>query len=271
MSTATVPRADVAPVLDHRAWMELAATEYRRHAELFSTLGRSDWGQPTDCTDWDVQAMVAHLVGTAEGDASVIEGARQLWTATRTSRRDGTLLVDALSALQVEERSDLDPEQLIANFDRAWPRALRARTRLPRLMRSGIRIAVEVPGIAERWTLGYFMDCIRTRDSWLHRVDIARATGAHLELTAEHDGVIIADIVAEWAGRHGQPFRLELTGPAGGAFESSGTSPAGTGAAGTRAGGTDEIPRLTIDAVEFCRVISGRAPGEGLLAQAVPF
>jgi hypothetical protein len=28
---------------------------------------------------------------------------------------------------------------------------------------------------------------------------------------------------------------------------------------------------LAIDAVEFCRTLSGRAPGSGLLGQAVPF
>ena len=43
------------------------------------------------------------------------------------------------------------------------------------------------------------------------------------------------NVVAEWAGRHGQPFRLELTGPAGGIYHAG-----------------DDAADLTLDAVEFC-------------------
>jgi hypothetical protein len=109
-------------------------------------------------------------------------------------------------------------------------------------------------GPAERWRLGHVFDVILTRDTWLHRVDLARATERPLELTAAHDGRIVADVVAEWARRHGEPFALHLTGPAGGRFVHGG-------------GG----PELSLDAVEFCRILSGRAPGEGLLTRQVPF
>ena len=64
---------------------------------------------------------------------------------------------------------------------------------------------------------------------------------------ADHDRRVVADIVAEWAQRHGRPYRLILDGPAGGTFEH---------------GGTGEAHQL--DAVEFCRIVSGRAPGTGL-------
>ncbi|MGQ0618068.1 MAG: hypothetical protein ACT4PW_13950 [Acidimicrobiia bacterium] len=47
---------------------------------------------------------------------------------------------------------------------------------------------------------------------------------------------------------------LTLTGPAGGHF--------------TRDSGGEEH---TLDAVEFCRVLSGRGSGDGLLAEEVPF
>ena len=56
----------------------------------------------------------------------------------------------------------------------------------------------------------------------MHRIDTAEATGRPLVLTAEHDGVLVADVVTEWAGRHGAPFTLQLTGPAGGSW-SAGT------------------------------------------------
>jgi hypothetical protein len=73
-------------------------------------------------------------------------------------------------------------------------------------------------------------------------------------LTPEHDGVLVADVVAEWAQRHGRPYRLRLTGPAGGEWSSG--------------SGGEEIE---LDAVEFCRVLSGRGSGAGLLGQPVPF
>ena len=95
---------------------------------------------------------------------------------------------------------------------------------------------------------------ILTRDPWMHRADVARATGREMVLTPEHDGRIVADAVAEWARRHGRPFRLTLTGPAGGEFVS---------------GDGGEV--LTLDAIEFCRVLSGRVEGAGLLSQEVPF
>jgi len=88
----------------------------------------------------------------------------------------------------------------------------------------------------------------------MHRVDIARASGTALQLTAEHDGVLVADVVAEWSARHGQPYTLRLTGPAGGTWSS----------------GVDG-PQVELDAVEFCRVLSGRETGTGLLATEVPF
>ncbi len=109
-------------------------------------------------------------------------------------------------------------------------------------------------GKTEPWKMGYLLDTILTRDTWMHRVDIARATGHDMVLTAEHDGRIVADAVAEWARRHGQPFTLELTGPAGGSFSQ---------------GSGGEAIRL--DAVELCRIFSGRATGDGLLTQEVPF
>jgi hypothetical protein len=112
----------------------------------------------------------------------------------------------------------------------------------------------EVGGSPEKWRMGYLLDIILTRDPWMHRVDIARATGREMELTPQHDGRIIADVVAEWARRHGTAFTLTLSGPAGGVYVSG-----------------DGGEHLTIDAVEFARTLSGRTSGSGLLAQEVPF
>lgn len=110
-----------------------------------------------------------------------------------------------------------------------------------------------VGGVREQWRVGFLTEVILTRDTWMHRIDIARATGRAPHLT-EDDALLVADVVQEWADRHGQPYRLHLTGPAGGSWS------AGTGA-----------EEIELDAVEFCRTLSGREAGTGLLAQQVPF
>jgi hypothetical protein len=109
-------------------------------------------------------------------------------------------------------------------------------------------------GIEEWWTFGYLFETILTRDTWMHRVDTCAATGRPLVLTPDHDGVLMADYVTEWAERHGAPFHLRLTGPAGGSWSSG-------------EGGEE----LSLDAVLFARTLSGRVPGSGLLAVQVPF
>jgi hypothetical protein len=50
-----------------------------------------------------------------------------------------------------------------------------------------------VNGAPKTWSLGYVTDVILTRDPWMHRLDLARATGQDPVLTADHDGVIVAD------------------------------------------------------------------------------
>lgn len=111
-----------------------------------------------------------------------------------------------------------------------------------------------VGGVEERWSFGFLVDTILTRDTWMHRVDTARATGRPLLLTAAHDGVLVADVTAEWAARHGGGCELSLLGPAGGRWSF------GTGG-----------PELELDAVEFCRTVSGRAPAAGPYDTEVPF
>ena len=161
--------------------------------------------------------------------------------------------VDGMTAVQVADRAHLSTAELIEQAAEIGPRSARGRGRVPALLRKA-PMKEEVGGETETWTLGYLLDVILTRDPWMHRVDLSRATGREMVLTADHDGRLIADVVAEWARRHGQPFTLHLTGPAGGTF--------------TNGVGGDEI---TLDAVEFCRTLSGRATGAGLLTQEVPF
>jgi hypothetical protein len=147
--------------------------------------------------------------------------------------------------------------QLRARMRQIGPRAARHRMRAPGFVRNRTMPQQQLlPGAEapESWTFGYLLETILTRDPWMHRADLSRATGAPMRLTADHDAVIVADVVAEWAVRHGQSCALTLTGPVGGTWR--------FGADG---------PDLTLDAVDFCRAVSGRGPADGLLAIPVPF
>lgn len=252
-AAATTTTTDVAsiPRIGHREAMSLAAAEFARVLELLRRLQPEDWRQPTVCELWTVRDMVAHMLGMAEAQASI----RQFLHDVRAAnKRSSGAMIDAMTATQVAERVNLSTRALVDRFAAVAPRAVKARRRTPAPMRSAMRLKQDAPFDAERWNYGFLVDIIFTRDPWIHRADITRATAADMTLTPEHDGRLIADVVAEWARRHGRPFTLTLRGPAGGTYVS--------GTAG-------EV--IDLDAVEFCWILSGRAPGEGLLATRVPF
>ena len=233
----------------HRDWMTAATEEYRRLGALLDELSDDEWRMPTDCSEWNVQQMVAHLVGAAEAGASIRELVHQARLGRRL--RPGEPGVDGMNAVQVEERADARPDQLRRELAVTGARAVRRRTRLPAAVRS--MPMPFGPPLGTR-PLGYLMDRIYTRDAWMHRIDLCRAVDGELELTVEHDGRIVADIVDEWARGHRKPYTLLLTGEAGGRWSVG-----------------EDGEQLELDGVEFCRIVSGRAPGEGLLAHPVPF
>jgi uncharacterized protein (TIGR03083 family) len=244
-------------VLSRPVAMGLAVTEYDRCTEMFRSLRPAEWAMATDCPAWNVRQMAAHMLGMAEMAASVRENIRQQRKAAKLAGA-GAVYIDALTQLQVDERADWTPEQITARFAARGPKAAAGRRRAPAFVRRRtMPQPQEVNGVREPWSFGYLIDVILTRDPWMHRLDIAAATGTSPRLTAEHDGVIVADVVAEWADRHGKDFELTLTGPAGGTW---------------RAGANG--PTWTLDAVDFCRAVSRRPAAvtlDELLNTEVPF
>jgi uncharacterized protein (TIGR03083 family) len=237
--------------LDRDSAMLLAATEYQRYAELLRSLEKNDWTRPTDCPGWDVRAMAAHNLGMAEMAASFLEQRRQ----TSTAAKAGGLFIDALTDLQVRKHAARTEAEVVQRYADVSTKAARGRRRTPGFVRKRtVPVPQQIDGVAEWWTVGYLVDVILTRDTWMHRVDTSRAIDRPMVVTAGHDGVLVADVVAEWAERHGAPYTLHLDGPAGGDWSSNN-------------GG----PEYRLDAVEFCRILSGRATGDGLLSTEVPF
>jgi len=250
--TTTAVRASEIPAMSHREAMTIAADEAARLLDLVGQLSVDDWSAPTDCDGWDVKAMLSHVLGGMEATARVREFVRQLRAATKAAKRSGRPMIDEMTAAQVRDHATLAPGGFEPKLRTLAPKAVAGRRRIPAVVRA--LPFSPGPPIDGAWKIGYLVDTILTRDSWMHRVDLSRATGKPLVLTPEHDGRIVADVVAEWARAHGQPFELMLHGPAGGTFVQG-----------------DRSEVVDLDAVEFCRILSGRGSGSGLLDQEVPF
>ena len=255
MTKTTIDVATVAS-LTHEEAMRLQAHELDRTLALLRSLDDAAWNTRTDCPAWDVSAMYKHVLGACEAGASMRENIHQLRRARAHRKQHGGPLEAALSNLQVSDRADLSPHQLVERLAAIAPKTVRGRSRIPGFVRSRARMAIDGP-VFETWTLGYLIDTIYLRDLWMHRVDVGHALNQPVELRSEHDGRIVADVVAEWGRRHGKPFSLDLTGPAGGTYAHDQDAP--------------EVDQISMDAVEFCRTLAGRRQATGLLATVVPF
>jgi uncharacterized protein (TIGR03083 family) len=229
----------------------LAEEEYRRFADLTASLTPEEWALPTDCSAWDVRKIALHVLGSADAQASVAEFAHQMRRGLPLNKQiDSHHWVDGLNELQIRERARLTNEELARQLKEAGPKAVRGRWRTPPPMRY-----LPIPfGPPIGWQpLKYLLDVGFTRDIWCHRIDVCRATGRPMELTPNHDGRLVADIVAEWAEIHREPFDLLLDGPAGGTFSQ----------------GRDG-EHVQIDALDYIRTLTGRRPGQGVLAHPLP-
>jgi uncharacterized protein (TIGR03083 family) len=229
----------------------LADEEFRRFAALTASFDADEWARPTDCTGWTARDVALHVLGSGDAQASVKEFLHQFVRGIPLNRQiDSHHWVDGINELQIRERRGLADADLVAQLTAVGPKAVAGRWGTPAPIRH-----VPVPfGPPVGWKgLWYLLDVGFTRDVWAHRVDLCVAVDRPMEPTPEHDGRLVADLVAEWAGVHGQPFELVLTGPAGGAF--------------TQGEGGD---RVEIDAIEFVRTLSGRRPGAGVLSNPLP-
>jgi uncharacterized protein (TIGR03083 family) len=254
----TTTMADVRGLdpLDRSTAIELGRTEYQRLVDVLRDLSEHDWERPTDCTEWTVRDLAGHVAGMMSSNTSFRRFVGEQIRATRLAKRKGIEPVDAMTTLQVEHMAPLTAPELVERMQRLVDPAAAGRRRLPAWFGRSAKFPQVVNGTTERWSLDYLFGIIVTRDTWLHRVaDVARAVDRAPVLSADHDGRIVADVVVEWTRRHGRDVELTLTGPAGGHFR-QGTSG----------------PQLEVDAVEFCRMLSGRAePTHELLTTNVPF
>lgn len=246
VDVSTIPR------ITHDESTTITAVENRKFGEQLRSLGPADWSAATDCERWDVRAMAAHVAGGAAGQSSPREFVRQVRVGRPIVKEIGAQhWWDGMNEVQVREREHLGTDELIAEWDTNSEKARVARNKLPRPI--GWLPLLNLPAPVGRQRLTYLFDMGFTRDVWAHRMDIAAATERAMDLDAEHDGRIVADVVAEWASYFDEPFTLDLTGPAGGSFTSG-------------SGGES----VQIDTLAFMTILAERAEGTGVLRHTLP-
>lgn len=223
---------------------ELAATVSRAQRVLLieETVRLSDdqWRAGTECPRWTVFHIVAHVAAAMQNAANPVLWVTDGIRGMVRNRRDAFL--DAANEIGIDRRRGDTVDQLVADY-----RSLIDAAVAPRLMRW---VPVPVGGLPPRADVAYLVDVVLARDTWLHRYDIARATGGSVGVdpsTTEVVAQVIRDLARAWRG---PDVVLDLTGPEGGTWL-LGTNP--------------QAPVATLPAVEFLRHLSGRVVPVGLL------
>ncbi len=239
-SSQVLRKAESIPLVTADEAYSLLKAQLERFMTLLDTLEPADWTRPTACTEWTVREIVAHQAGGYASGTGYREMIRQY--STRPKR--GQLPEDAINALQVRERAERTPEELVAELRAAGPIAIQ---KWAYQFRIGKLLAFPHP-IAGLITLRYLMWTTHSRETWMHRLDICRATGRPFEQTADQDGRIVelvmldvAKILRRKLGT--QTGLFELTGIAGGAYQIGAGEPAVT---------------VQMDALDFNIFTSGR-------------
>lgn len=234
------------PSLTHPEAAEMATVELERFLACVEAFAPADWEQPTACPLWNVRQVVAHVTGAAAAYARWSEFKRQYSPfVQRPYRQAGFSLLDALNQIQVDDRSVATPAALIAELCEVGPRAIATRKRLPAIVRA-MRLPLPLLGVVP---LGYATDLIYTRDMWMHRLDLCRATGKDMIQTAQHDGRVVALVIRDLARRllpklRGDSIVYELAGVAGGTWQIGRRLP--------------PVATLAMEVVDFNLLASGR-------------
>jgi len=215
--------------------------EQQAALDLLSTLAAEDWERPTDCAGWTVRDLVAHMLCQYEELAStrlmfgrLIRGMRRYPALSR---------LDAHNRVQIEDTAGLTHAQLLDRLALAGPRAVQALERTPAVLRRipGLRL-YGVEQLPDQ-RLAYLWDVLVVRDPWMHRLDLCRAIARPVEPT-DHDAVVVGQVVRDLARTwHGPTVTLELTGPPRGQWI---------------IGSGESAATLRADALDYCRVLSGR-------------
>jgi uncharacterized protein (TIGR03083 family) len=167
----TVIQASTIPRIKHDEAMAITEVENDRLGAVLADVTPEQWTLPTDCTRWDVRAVVVHLVASAEAQASPAEMVKLTKAGPKLMAEiDGIYPVDGINEAALRARTHLTPAELPALWRSVAGKALQARQRIPAPIRALplLRLAPKV------WKpVGYLYDIGFTRDAWMHRVDLS--------------------------------------------------------------------------------------------------
>jgi len=227
----------------------MATLELERFLALITSLSPEDWEKPTACPLWNVQQMLAHVTGAAASYARWSEFRRQVSPKVqRPYRVSGLSILDSLNQIQVDDRAHATPAELIDELREMEPKAIATRAKLPALLR-----AVRLPSSEGTFPIGYITDLIYTRDMWMHRLDICRATQREMSMTVEHDGRITMLVVRDLVRKLVPHLRkasvvYALRGIGGGTWQFGSKGPA--------------LTSIELDTLDFHLLASGRLTPE---------
>src|SRR5215218_9654075 len=131
MQTTTNAR-EIPPITPDRV-AEVATAELAASIALLADLDDYDWTRPTDCAGWTVHDLVAHLVGQYQG---LVKPGVFLRRHRRAHRRYPSLSrLDADNRQHIDDLGGYSGPELVAMLAAIGPKAIRARRRVPGLLR----------------------------------------------------------------------------------------------------------------------------------------
>jgi uncharacterized protein (TIGR03083 family) len=243
---ATQPRvthAAVIPDVTREEARELSLIEIERVVALLERLDGDDWDQPTDCSEWTVRAMAAHLSGACRGWADWKHFRRQY--IFNPYARKGEDLIDGINRCEVADRVNWSTEDVIAEMREYGPKAVKTRQRIPQFI---CNITLPIPPLGQV-PIRYLLDIIYHRDQWMHRGDICRATGWRMFFTKAYDERVTDLVMLDVAQRFGTRLQGTVDVNITGGIEKTyrfGTKP-------------EADATITIDVLEFNRRASFRS------------
>lgn len=209
-SATKITNARDIPDLTKAEALEVSLIEVQRVVELLEQLEDDDWNQPTDCTEWTVRDIAAHLSGACAGWSTWKHFRRQYLFNPYT--RKGEDRIHGINRCEVADRADFSTEEIIAEMREYGPKAVRMRQRIPGFIR---HLEMPLPPLGKA-PIHYLLDTIYPRDQWMHRADICRAAGKQMIFTKEYDervtDLVMLDIAKRLEKKIAGTVDLMITG-----------------------------------------------------------
>lgn len=242
--------------------VDAMTTVWSSLSALLSGLSDDEWRRASPLPGWDVQANVAHMIGT---EAMLLGEPTPEVTVDREQSSHIRNDIGAFNEVWVEALADRAPTEVLAMFDDYTARRLAILRAMPL-----DEWDAETFTPVGRESYGRFMQ-IRVFDCWFHEQDIRDAigrpggeTGLAVEVALDELAPAMGFVVGKKAGAPtGSSVRFVLTGASGRTIEVMVDERARV------VDGLDGAPTVTITAPlgVFTRLCGGRVPLESVRAQ----